>query len=119
MGFILYLIASIIKWAIAPIGYIFGFFASMFDKVGAFDDYHHNLALAKDQYGNALCSYLFNWTLIKKDGYKFGNIDETISSVIGKNKVKGTLTRLGKILDFILDILDSNHSIKSIDNDIK
>lgn len=80
-----------------------------------FDDYNFNLAVAKDQYGNALCKYVFNDFLITKDGYKFGNIDETISSAVGKNKKKGTLTLVGKTLDWILNKFEPNHSILSID----
>lgn len=116
MGFLLYLIASVIKWALAPVAYVYGFIASIIIGNGEFDKYHHDLAVAKDQYGNAICKHLFNWALIKKEGYKFGNIDETISSVIGKNKLKNTLTLCGKILDKILDFIDNNHSIESIDN---
>jgi 8-oxo-dGTP diphosphatase len=42
-------------------------------------------------------------------------VDETISSVLGKNKKANTLSKIGKGLDWILDILDKNHSIKSIE----
>lgn len=87
---------------------------------GEWVQYNHNLAIAIDQYGNGLCSYLFNHLLVKRTGnvfpYRFGNIDETISSCIGKNKVQGTLTWMGKALDFILSALDPNHSIDAIDN---
>jgi hypothetical protein len=114
MGLLLYIIASILEWVFAPVAYLYGFFASLAKR--EFNDYHKNLAIAKDQYGNAICRYIFNWLLIKKDGYKFGNVDETISSVIGKNKVKNTLTFCGKILDTLLDFFDDNHSIESIDN---
>jgi 8-oxo-dGTP diphosphatase len=113
MGFILFLIASIIKWLFAPIAYLIGCIVSLFKR--EFNTYHTDLAIAKDQYGNAICKYMFNWLLIKKGGYSFGNIDETISSVIGKNKAKGTLTIMGKTLDFLLELCESDHSIKSID----
>lgn len=87
---------------------------------GEWAQYNLNLATAIDQYGNSLCSYLFNQLLVKKTGdvfpYKFGNIDETISSCIGKNKVQGTLTGLGRFVDYVLDLLEPDHSIKSIDN---
>lgn len=73
------------------------------------------LATAVDIYGNVACSELFNDTLINKESVdRFGNYGETISSVIGKNKLTKTLTRTGKILDAILDFFDPNHSIKSI-----
>lgn len=117
MGFLLFIVASVLKLIIAFPLWIYGIIVSLYKR--EFDTYSLNLALAKDQYGNALGMYFFNAVLITKDGYKFGNRDETISSVIGKNKVKGTLTVTGKVLDFILDVLEPDHSIKSIDNDIK
>ncbi len=114
IGFILFLVSSLLKWVLAPLSYVYGLLRSLFKK--QFNDYNFNLAIAKDQYGNALCKYLFNDILIKSNGYKFGNIDETISSCIGKNKVKGTLTFFGKTLDWILDKVQPNHSVLSIDN---
>jgi hypothetical protein len=77
-----------------------------------------NLAISKDQYGNVLGMYLFNDLLIlKKSKHRFGSPDETISSVLGKNKREGTLTKIGQILSNVLDFLDHNHSIKSIEED--
>lgn len=80
-------------------------------------NYFRNLAISIDQFGNVLCGTLFDLILIKKGGYRFGNPDETISSVIGKNQVKRTLTIVGKILNKILNILDTNHSIVAIEKD--
>jgi hypothetical protein len=75
-----------------------------------------NLAISKDQYGNVLGMYLFNDLLIlKKAKHRFGHPDETISSVLGKNKRDGTLTKSGQILSNVLDFLDHNHVIKSIE----
>ena len=66
--------------------------------------------------GNVTCKELFNDTLILNNSENiFGDPDETISSVLGKNKRDGTLTKTGKILAAILDKLDKNHTIKSID----
>jgi 8-oxo-dGTP diphosphatase len=113
IGFILFLVSSIVKWVLAPFSYVYGVVKSLYKH--EFNHYNFNLAIAKDQYGNALCKYLFNDVLITKDGYKFGDVDETISSCIGKNRVKGTLTFLGKFLDWTLDKVQPNHSILSID----
>ena len=61
---------------------------------------------------------MFNSILISsKSEYKFGNPDETISSVLGKNKRAGNLLYLGKRLDAWLNGIDPNHSIKSIEED--
>lgn len=116
MELILFIVASLLKWVFAPVLYIFGSIASRKKGKKQYLDYQLNLALAKDQYGNAVGQYMFNCVMITKDGYKFGNRDETISSVIGKNKIRGTLTWAGKSLDFILEVMDPNHSIKSIDD---
>lgn len=80
-------------------------------------DYLRSVALTTDQSGNVICADLFNLVLITTEGYKFGNPDETISSVLGKNKVKGTLSKVGIILDKILNFFDKGHSINSIEQD--
>lgn len=82
------------------------------NKIG---QYFFTCAIAIDQAGNVFCSELFNDILIRKDGHLFGDEDETISSVLGKNKIKGTLTYSGKMLDALLNIIDNNHSIDSIE----
>jgi len=114
IGFILHKVASLLIWFLAPFIYTYCSVVALLRQ--EWNDYNMNLAIGKDQYGNALGKYLFNQILITKEGYQFGNVDETISSVIGKNKVKGTLTTFGKVLDFLLDLLDENHSIESIDH---
>jgi hypothetical protein len=49
----------------------------------------------------------------------FGNKKETISSVIGKNKLTNTLSPLGKALNAFLNYIDKNHSLNSIIYDVK
>jgi len=113
IGLILFIVSSILKIILAPFSYIYGVIKSLYKR--EFNHYNFNLAIAVDQYGNALCKYLFNDVLITKDGYKFGDVSETISSCIGKNRVKNTLTFCGRLLDWILDKIQPNHSILSID----
>lgn len=115
--FLLFLVASFLKWALAPILYIYGFIRS-FTK-NEFLKYHWDLALAKDQYGNGLGKYVFNDLFVKKGGYLYGNIDETISSATGKNKQGKTLTRAGLVFDMALELMEKGHSIKAIDKTIK
>lgn len=74
-------------------------------------------AISIDQFANTAFQEFWNITLKKKEGYKFGNPDETISGVLGKNKQNKTLSKVGIILDKILDFLDNNHSINSIEID--
>lgn len=111
---ILLLIAIIISVILFPIGFILSLFYSNRKK------YLYNIAVGIDQLGNIVCAQLFNITLIYPSSiHKFGNIDETISSVIGKNKRANTLTMVGRLLDKLLDAIDKNHSIDAIEEDEK
>ena len=74
----------------------------------------HSLALGLDQIGNAVCRDMFNRLLIEEDGYKFGKVQETISSVLGKNQMLDTLSLWGRILVSILEIFEEDHCLKSI-----
>ena len=59
-----------------------------------------------------------NDLLIKKNGYLFGNGLETISSALGKNQQRNTLTKFGKLIASTLNKIDKDHCIKSIDNTV-
>lgn len=74
----------------------------------------HSLALGLDQIGNAVCRDLFNRLLIEENGYKFGKVQETISSVLGKNQMLDTLSLWGRILVSILELFEGDHCLKSI-----
>ena len=120
IGLILFIISNVLVCLIYPIGFIYSVSLTLL-KSGykTLDDYLFNCALATDQHANVFLAKLFNDVMIKKGGYKFGNPDETISSVLGKNKLMGKLSWFGKCLDYILHLLDENHSIKSIEHDEK
>lgn len=105
-----------LKITVGLVGLIYGTVLSLFKR--EWHKYYMSLVISIDQYGNCVCQYLFNHTLIKKSGYKFGNIDETISSVLGKNKRDETLTIIGKMLSNVLNFLDKNHVENSIDETI-
>lgn len=82
----------------------------------SYSEYEKKLAEVYSQYGNVLYQHIFNKELIKPESPdKFGNRKETMSSVIGKNKVSGMLLPKGKKLDEILDKTEENHCVKSID----
>ena len=74
----------------------------------------HSLALWLDQIGNAVCRDMFNRLLIEEDGYKFGKVQETISSVLGKNERDWTLSLGGLLLVILLDVIDKDHCRNSI-----
>ena len=107
MEALLLILAIVLSSVLFPIGFLLGICYSGRAK------YLYHIALGIDQLGNVVCAKLFNIVLIR--GHKFGNPDETISSVIGKNKLSGTLTTAGKLLDKLLDAIDRNHSIKAIE----
>ena len=116
IGFILFLISVLLFILTAPLGFIYGILHSLFAKgIGGIGEYLLKIAISIDQLGNVLMQHLLNLLWVKKGGYKFGNRDETISSAIGRNKRMGTLTRFGSAIDKVLDFIDPNHSLNSID----
>lgn len=73
-----------------------------------------SVAIGIDQIGNSVCRDLFNRCLITSSWYKFGKVQETISSVLGKNQETWTLTLVGRAVVGILDWLDKDHCRESI-----
>ena len=124
---VLFLIASVLSVVLLPLGIIWTvgeilvrIFSSS-QKKSAFAKSIwfltatlHSLALWLDQIGNAVCRDLFNRLLIEEDGYKFGKVQETISSVLGKNQMLDTLSLCGWILVSILERFEEDHCLKSI-----
>ena len=70
-----------------------------------------------DVFANVNGAEFFDAIFIRDGGYKFGNPKETISSVIGKNQRDKTLSIAGMVLRIMLDKIDKNHCLKSINND--
>lgn len=122
ISFLLALIAVALFILIAPFGVLYGLGASFFRvkfkegfaKIGG---YFMSIAISIDQSGNVFCKELFNDVLIRPKGHPFGNEDETISSVLGKNKLGNTLTWAGKLLDKLLNVFERDHSVISIEHD--
>jgi hypothetical protein len=106
IGYILFFVAVIVGAILYPLGVLYGVAKVAVLYVGSI---LKTLAIGINQLGNATCSELFNDTLIKKDGYRFGNPDDTISRVLGKNKETNTLTKTGRFFADILNKIDKNH----------
>jgi hypothetical protein len=118
MGFLLFILTIILRAAFVWVGYVYAIIKLLIClRFKELDKYFLYLAISKDQTANVEMQYLFNDIFILKNGYKFGNEDETISSVLGKNNRKGTFRDAGDLLDSTLDIFEKNHSIKSIEED--
>lgn len=93
---------------------IINFFVVVFTSKDHAKGYFRSTAVNIDKFGNREFRKLWNLTLRKSNGYEFGNVEETISSALGKNERGGTLSRTGRVLVWILDKIDKNHSLKSI-----
>jgi hypothetical protein len=113
MGFLLYIVALILYVPLTIVNAIlvlkkYGW------KLKVLNSFFYETAVDIDRFANRNFRTLWNATLKKPEGYHFGNINETISSALGKNKRDGTLTKAGKALCTLLDKLDENHCLKSI-----
>jgi hypothetical protein len=113
-GFILLIIALLLAIVLLPVGFAFQIITTLFKSVNR---YLFTIAKSIDQLGNVVCADLFNTTLIKKNGYKFGHEDVTISHVLGMNKKINTLTFTGKLLANFLNLIDKQHVEKAIEYD--
>ena len=75
-------------------------------------------ARAIDIFANVNGAEFFNAIFIIEGGYKFGNPQETISSVIGQNQRDKTLSLAGKVLRWMLDQISQDHCLNSINLDV-
>jgi hypothetical protein len=121
MGTVLAFVSLVLATLLFPLGLLITFFINLYKRRWKFlfkrlDEQFLSIAMSIDGSGNVVCKDLFNLILIKKGGYEFGKRKETISSVLGKNQRDKTLTDTGKCLVFILDKIDKDHCLKSIDN---
>lgn len=74
---------------------------------------HFNLAFDLDVFGNYAFPDFWNWLFIKsKSNNKFGRLGETLSSVLGKNQLRGSLTIAGWIMVYILWAVDLKYWFK-------
>jgi hypothetical protein len=115
LEFLLLFVALTLLFTIVPIASLYKITKALYHR--SFRElkvWFYSTARTIDIFGNVLASDLFNDTLIKRTGYRFGRRGETISSVIGKNYRDGTLTRVGSGLRKTLDFIDEDHSMKSI-----
>ncbi|WP_374465596.1 hypothetical protein [Chryseobacterium sp.] len=107
---ILFLIAYILLLPLTILNYIVVLFKSKDHAKG----YFRTSAINIDKFGNREFRTLWNCTLKTESGYQFGNPEETISSALGKNERDGTLSKAGKVLTWVLNLIDKDHCKKSI-----
>jgi hypothetical protein len=142
MGFILFIISVILTslfFAVSlvfnPIYYIITF--KWKTGVKQLNNYFKRLAISIDQFGNGATSEILNKILLKRSseefipsyklnqefiderdifGFPFGDMDLTVSYVIGVNKYLNNLTLIGKLIERILNLLDRNHVEKALES---
>ena len=107
-GIILFTVSIVCSIIFIPLGVLTGFWKK---------DYFITVALSIDQTMNVVMSPLFNWILRKKNGFEFGNPDQTISYVIGRNYIDGTLTKFGSFWRLFLDTIEKDHCINAVINE--
>ena len=121
-SFLLFCIAFVLFFTTAPFGFLYAVIRQTFAKsVNSLSLYFLELALALDNAGNVLMQHVLNDALLIRNEktYLFGNKMETISSVIGKNLLTHTLSPMGLTLNAILHWIDKDHSLNSINYEIK
>lgn len=129
VGVLLYLISYFIELPVL----IINFFTVIFLKAKSngflktINGFFLNGAITRDKFANYNYRTGLNFWLLKKtdNKYLFGNPNETISSVLGKNQILKSLTLIGWFLIYFLWLIDipnwkkGGHCIASIDNLIK
>ena len=92
MGILLYIIATILWVVITPINWVIVTF-----KHGLSNAYFTETAIDIDKFGNRNFRTFLNTTMKIKGGYNFGNVNETVSSALGKIKSSDTLQNSEKL----------------------
>ena len=118
VNFILVILAKLLYLAVEPINFFYVIFVKKKFTWKRLNGYFREEAVAIDRFGNYQYRSLFNALFVAENGYHHGNINETISSVLGKNELYGRLTKAGKILVKVLNFIDKDHCLKSINENI-
>lgn len=120
MGFMMYVVSLLLSAILFIPALLFNLYTCLRTKntLGSLNQYFSRVATGRDAYYNVLCGELFNAFFITKGGYHFGKRKETISSALGKNKERGTLTAYGRLWDKLLSIIDKDHCLKNIDRTV-
>lgn len=113
VNIILLILALFLAVILFPIGWVHGLFTLRL-SMARLSHYFLTIALSIDQLGNVILAPLLNKIIIKRNGYKFGDEDETISYVLGRNQITETLSKCGNLLANLLDLIDPNHCAKTV-----
>ncbi len=89
------------------------------DDEPKFHKYLWEVSRSIDQTLNAILLFPLNDFMRKPKGTNYGNPDETISGVTGKNQLSNSLTWFGKAVNWMLNKLEKDHCINAIEKDEK
>jgi len=73
-------------------------------------------ALAWDRLGGVICADMFNDLMVKPHGYRYGNGEDLISYVMGRNKAIDTHYKLGVKVADAINTIDTNHVEDAVKN---
>lgn len=118
MNFILIILTKLLYLAVGPFNFFYVILIKKKFTWKRLNGYFREQAIAIDRFGNSQYRSLLNAWFIKEKGYQHGNINETISSVLGKNQRDETLTKFGMLITKIIDRMDENHCQKSINENV-
>ena len=113
VNIILLILALILAVVLFPFGWLHGLITLRL-SISCLSHYFLTIALSIDQLGNVILAPLFNGIMIKRNGYKFGDEDETISYVLGRNQITETLSKCGNLFANLLDWIEPNHCAKTV-----
>ncbi|MEY5050039.1 MAG: hypothetical protein RLZZ175_3407 [Bacteroidota bacterium] len=113
VNIILLILSLLLAVVLFPIGWLHGLITLRL-SISRLSHYLLTISLSIDQMGNVILAPLFNRIMIKRNGYKFGDEDETISYVLGRNQITETLSKCGNLLANLLDWIDPNHCVKTV-----
>lgn len=77
--------------------------------------YFKDTAISIDIFANREYRATWNKLFRKENGELFGEPGVTISAVLGINQANDTLTNVGWIIVYILDLIETGHSLKAAD----
>lgn len=112
VSLILTSVVSVISVIVTPIYYIVTF--KWRSGVKQLDKWLYKMALSIDQFGNVSCGTTLKFLMTKGKRYNFGDEDDTVSYVLGRNKYRETLTAFGRFIVWVLNLLDKDHVEKAI-----
>ena len=120
INFGLFLIAGLLIAVLFPFALVFAIVKGVYkrklkDWYDSTQSYFYQMAFALDKFGNVLIAPMFNTIMLKTapQFLLFGNPDETISSCLGRNARYNNLSRMGRTLCCLLDLIDKDHCEKA------